>query len=478
MVAKAKKPEADSVDTGDIACTLPMPRFRDGMYKWQRDALRAFDEGRARFGMFMCHRRSRKTTLSVNLQIREACTTPNTVHRYIAPTRIEGFNIIWKDPMMLDSALPDKKIMDWEKNKGEMSVTFENGSIYQVEGANKITKTHRGKDCHSAVFDEWAMHENPEIWTAIIRPMLALDPTRWAWFFFTPNGANHAIEMYRNYQRQIAAGEIEDTLLVMLTAKTSGIISPKELARAKRDMPDALFRQEFFCEVLISSERILIQPVIVDRLQTIHHAYPEERRVISCDVGFEGDECVLMAIVNTEVIEMVIMHPLTTQEIVGALMVMGAKFDITDFVIDNIGNGKGVYDLMGTNPEYTVQEFDARLKSEFEIGESKVKCFNRRAEAWVMCWQEMQAGRVAYPYDMKTRNQISSVRFELKRNGAIGMELKEKVKKRIHESPDRADCFVAGQWALHNVKPYTGRREVINPGYQDETSDSMNWQAA
>jgi hypothetical protein len=146
-------------------------------------------------------------------------------------------------------------------------------------------------------------------------------------------------------------------------------------------------------------------------------------------------------------------------------------------VIDNIGNGKGVYDLMGGNPEYKVQEFDARRKSEFEIGESKVKCFNRRAEAWVQCWQEMQAGRVSYPHDTKLRNQLSSVRFVLKPNGAIGMELKEKVKKRIHESPDRADCYVAGQWGLKNVEPYEGRRQVINPGYQDEP-DGMNWQAA
>jgi hypothetical protein len=379
---------------------------------------------------------------------------------------------------MLDSALPDKRVMPWKKNKDELSVTFGNGSIYQLEGSDGMADGMRGNDCHSAVFDEWGIHKNNLAWTAVVRPMLALDYTRWAWFLFTPNGMTHAIEQYRSYERQIAAGEIEDTYLRTLTAKTSGIISPRELARAKRDMPDALFRQEFFCEVLISSERILIQPVIVDRLKTIHHIHPEERRIISCDVGFEGDECVLLAMVNTEVIEMVIMHPLTTQEIVGALMVLGSKFDITNFIIDNIGDGRGVYDMMSSNPEYNVQKFDARLKTDFMIGESKVQCFNRRAEAWVQCWQEMQAGRVAYPDDMKLRNQLSSVRFELKPNGAIGMELKEKVKKRIHESPDRADCYVAGLWGLQRVEPYEGRREIINPGYQTQSPDGMNWQAA
>lgn len=457
--------------------TLPVSRFTHGAYKWQIEALEAFDEGRARFASFMCHRRSRKTTLAINLMIREACAHPRRLYRYIAPTRVDAEEIVWNDPFMLFEHLPPRNVIPWKAVKKNLSVTFPNGSVVKLEGANKITQSHRGKACNGVVFDEWAQHENPEIWPEIFYPMINESDDNWAWFLWTPKGLNHAVEQYRKYEEQAKAGEYDDVYTVTLRAygpESSGIVSAKKLARARSDMPEPLIRQEYGCEILVTTEMVLIQPNIIERLKTIHHSWPEERRIISCDPGFGGDECVIQAIVNTEVIDQEIRHPVgenPTAEIVGALNMMGVKYDITDYIIDNIGYGQGVIDGMRGNPLYTVQDFDARRTSEFMVGINQ--CYNRRAEGWWYLWQEMTAGRVDYPTDPKLRKQLTNVCYKFKGNGAIIMELKELVRKRLGESPDRADCYVAGQWGLKNVEPYENRRPVdLTPRQQP------SWQAA
>jgi len=471
MVAKGEQSEV----------TVPVERFTSGMFPWHKEALAAFDNGKARFASLMCHRRSRKTTLALNLMIRECCANPRHLYRYIAPTRVEARDIVWNDPFMLFGHLPDKRKIPWRAVKSELSVYWPNGSILKLEGANKITKTHRGKACNGAVFDEWSQHENPDIWPEIFRPMIAEGADRWAWFLWTPKGLNHAVEQYRKWERQSKAAEYGDLYVKTLAAygpNASGIMSPKELARALADMPDALGRQEFGCEILVSTDMILIQPYVIERLLNIHHGWPEERRIISCDPGFGGDECVLMAWVNTEVIDMQIMHPSSTGEVVGALNVLGQKYDISNYIIDNIGVGQGVIDGMRENPDYHVQDFDARKKSEFLTCGGNVKTFNRRAEGWWYLWEQMRDGKVEYPHDIKTRTQLSNVCYKLKTDGAVAMELKENVRKRIGSSPDRADCYVAGHWGLKNVDPYTGRREIIPADYGTNATRERSWQAA
>lgn len=462
--------------------TVPVKRFQSGMFPWQRKALQAFDEGRARFASLMCHRRSRKTTLVINLMIRECCQNPRHLYRYIAPTRVEARDIVWNDPDMLFAALPPRNKIPWRDRKSELSVTFPNGSVLQLEGANKITQRHRGKRCNGCAFDEWGIHENPEIWPEIIRPMISDHEDNWTWFLFTPKGLNHATEQYREYERQIEACEVDDVYVQTLKAygpEASGIISKKELARIRKDTPDALYRQEYGCEILVSGAMILIQPHVVDQLRNIHHSHGVEKRIIACDPAFGGDECVIQAIVNTEIIEQLILHVQATGEtgqIIGALNMMGQKYEITDFIIDNIGYGKGVIDGMRLCETYNVQDFDARRKSDFTAG--NYNCFNRRAEGWWYLWQEMVAGRVGYPTDVKLRKQLCSVGYKLKGNGSVIMWEKALIKKLLGESPDRADCFVSGIWGLRNVEPWTPPRTPLDDYSSSNESEVASCWAA
>ena len=438
---------------------LPNRRFVRGSFDWQRGCLQRFDEGRARFAHLVCHRRARKTSLAINLQIRECCKHPRHIYRYVAPTLVEAKNIVWNDPDMLFASLPNQRLIPWVANKGDLSITFPNRAIFKLEGGNKIAEGHRGKASHGTVFDEWAQHENPDIWPAIFQPMVYEDASRWAWFLYTPNGTNHAYDQYKELTRQMKKGLEQDVYTLLLKASQSCIIPKAQLERARRTMPDALFRQEFECDFLVSSDRVLIQPYVIERLENIHHHFPEEHRIISCDPAFSGDECVIFVMINTHIVEMKIMHPGTTGDIIAALRMLGDEHDIQDFIIDNIGDGRGVYDGMKSCRDYNVQRFDARLKSVITIGEQVFT--NRRAEAWWHLWDEMKDGRVDYIQDPKTRKQLSAVQYVMKSNGSIGMELKEHVKKRLGESPDRADAFVAGVWGTQHVEPYGDRRGTI-----------------
>ena len=420
----------------------------------QLNALTAFDQGRARFAHFIWHRRGRKTTMALNLILRECQRWKNKIYRFIAPIQTDARGIIWEDPNMLDMYLPDESLGLWKKNEGRMEVKFlKTNCLLKLEGADKVAEGKRGKRCDGVVLDEWAQHKAHDLlWNAVLRPMIAENPTIWAWFLTTPNGLNHAYDMYMKARDLYLSGNSE-TYTSLMTARTSTLISASELAKAKEDMPDAVFRQEFLCEWLAATEMVLIQAYELERLKGIRHGTTVEKRVISIDPAFTGDECILMYMNNTKVIDLVSLHPRVTGEIVGAASVMAARHDCKNFVVDSIGNGKGVYDDLCAFPEFNVRNFDSRRRVIIQPGD-KHEFSNVRAKAWWYAWEEIKAGRVVYPEDQRIRAQVSQMRFRPVGQGALAMELKEDYKKRVKCSPDRGDAWIMGIDATRDVEPH------------------------
>lgn len=425
--------------------TVPVRRFQDGVLPWQEDGLRSFDQGRSRFAYLVCHRRSRKTTLALNLQIRECLAHPRRMYRYVAPTQIEARAIAWDDPNMLFAYLPPKELCPWQANSQRLEIKFPNRSILKLEGADKISQSHRGKASAGVVFDEWSYHEDPTVWTAVFRPMIAESSDRWAWFLFTPNGQNHA---YDDYRRAIKSDD-GDVYTTMLKASESGIIPKTELLRAKREMPPYLYEQEFECSFLAAEETVLIQPAMVERLENINHGWAEVHEIIACDPAFGGDECVIYAMRNTTIIDEQYLHSDKTGEITGALQVMGAKNKIHNYIIDSIGYGKGVFDNMVADARNNVQEFDSRRKVESHPG-AYARFKNHRSEAWWYAYNEIKDGHVAYPKDAKLRKQLCTPHYQMP-NGVLKMETKEQIKKRLKASPDRADAWIMGLYGTQHV---------------------------
>ena len=210
------------------------------MHLEQQKILQAFDDSEARFFLLNWHRRARKTTLLLNLLIREAVKNENSVYGFIAPTYKQGKSIIWLDPNMLMSYLPMDRVKRIVAN--ELYVEFDNGSLFRTFGADEPDAI-RGNDFKGVVFDEWAM-QKLAVWQEIIRPIIAQDSKRWAMFAFTPKGRNHAYDYWNK-----AEGS-KDWYKSFLTAPMSNIITEEELIKAKQDMPEATFNQEFLCDFL------------------------------------------------------------------------------------------------------------------------------------------------------------------------------------------------------------------------------------
>ena len=112
------------------------------------------------------------------------------------------------------------------------------GMIY-VSGCDDTVK--RGFNPSFVVFDEWAEVRDSGIWPEVVRPVLAENGGS-ATFIYTPKGRNHAWELSKK-----TAGR-PDWEHFTLPVSATQAIPAEELALAKLDMPEALYRQEFECE--------------------------------------------------------------------------------------------------------------------------------------------------------------------------------------------------------------------------------------
>jgi hypothetical protein len=95
---------------------VPVTRYWDSQHPHQKRVFHAFDQGEKRFFVLNWHRRARKTTLLLNLLIRECCRNRDVTFDYVGPTYRQAKNIIWRDPNMLNAYLPPKDEIRWTKN--------------------------------------------------------------------------------------------------------------------------------------------------------------------------------------------------------------------------------------------------------------------------------------------------------------------------------------------------------------------------
>ena len=156
---------------------IPNKQFIDGMHEHQKDVLEAFDRRtpwaqKLRAWSFWLEwaRRHRKTTLAVNLLIREACRYERAKYIYVSPYQAETRKIVWDDPTMLRGALPDKREMGCKPNETKMLLVFANGSMVQFGGADEPDSI-RGIDAIGAVLDERALIKEL-VWTEILLPVV------------------------------------------------------------------------------------------------------------------------------------------------------------------------------------------------------------------------------------------------------------------------------------------------------------------
>lgn len=270
-------PRCPLVDAPPIQ--IPVPAFQP--HRWMVESLA--DETH-RFKVHRWHRRARKTTLGLNKLIRAACLAQGETFAYIGPTYKQTRSIVVKDPLMLRQYLP-RDVLRKDFNESDLTAEVVTGSVVRLFGADEPDSL-RGIRFKGVVLDEWALQKRA-IFDEILYPVL-LESHGWCDFYLTPKGRNHAWEFWRRGQLP----DHVDWRTFDLRASESKLLTEEQLALARREMGEELYRQEMECEFLEDVQAVFrgLEQCLSGDLEQ-----PQEGRryVMGVDLGRTHDATVL-----------------------------------------------------------------------------------------------------------------------------------------------------------------------------------------
>lgn len=198
----------------------------------------------ARFKVIIRGRRGGKTEEEIQGVSMDAVINPG-LHWLVGPNYRQIKSIAWtrlKSVLRVDP--------DWNFNESELSAVHKyilddkgNPTKIELKGADNPDSLV-GVALRSLRLDEAALMKR-EVWTKVLRPMLA-DYKAPAYFYSTPRGKNWIYDLWCRGNE----GHDKDWKSWRQPTEVNKYISPSEIADAKKDMSDRLFRQEFLAEFL------------------------------------------------------------------------------------------------------------------------------------------------------------------------------------------------------------------------------------
>ncbi len=245
---------------------------------------------------------------------------------------------------MLKTYLP-REVLKKDPNESELYCEFFNGSILQILGADDPDSL-RGKAFKGVILDEWALMK-PMVWEEILRPILT-ENKGWAWFLFTPKGRNHAFKYWNNAREWAKEGG--EWANFFLSVNESGLIDPKELENARKEMPEMLFRQEFLCEFLEGEGAVFknINKCVSGKLE---EPIPGGRYVIGVDLAKTEDFTVLVCIdiFTKRVVAFDRFNEVSWRLQKERISMMARKYNDASVIVDSTGLGDPILEDLQNN---------------------------------------------------------------------------------------------------------------------------------
>lgn len=248
----------------------------------------------------------------------------------------------------------------------------------------------------------------------------------------TPAGMNIFFELYNQALRDPKwyAG--------LFPVTVTNVLSPDELAEARKNMTDAQYRQEFLCDFSASSEDILIPLDLIMKAvkrNNLPQTYTWAPIVIGVDVARFGDDSSVICVrQGNHVIEMKAYREMNLMTFSDAVAGMITRHGAVMCFVDVVGLGSGVVDrlnqlgftnIIGVNAGYAPDN---------------PKYKNKRAEMWDTMKKWLEDGG-DLPDDPILIAQLSSVQYSFDPTDRLILEKKEDMRKRGVPSPDRAESL-------------------------------------
>ncbi len=163
---------------------------------------------------------------------------------YFLPTYSQAKKVIWEGKTNDGTPFLDffpKQWIEGKPNDTELKIKFKNGSMFQLIGTDKIDAIV-GTNPIGTVFSEFPL-QDVRAWQ-FIRPILAANGG-WAIFNGTPRGMNHA-----HAQLIFARDNRDKWFSEVLPASVTKVIPQAVLDDERKQMPEALYEQEYECKFL------------------------------------------------------------------------------------------------------------------------------------------------------------------------------------------------------------------------------------
>lgn len=231
----------------------------------------------ARFNVLACGRRFGKTTLGLELDIQPA---------------LDGYPVAWFSPtykMMGEVWRDTRKVLapiTKTVNAQEHRLELITGGVMDMWSLDSPDST-RGRKYKRVVVDEAAMVPNfQEAWQAAIRPTLT-DYEGDAYWLSTPKGMNFFKQGFDYGQDPL----MPDWASWQMPTTSNPYMSPAEIEKARQELPELTFKQEYLAEFLQSEGAVFrnIKPNLTAPLNADPESHKDHRIVSGLDWAQKHD---------------------------------------------------------------------------------------------------------------------------------------------------------------------------------------------
>jgi hypothetical protein len=166
---------------------------------------------------------------------------------------------------------------------------------------------------------------------------------------------------------------------------------------------------------------------------------------------FGDDHTVLALILGRHLDQIKAHHGIDTVQTAGMALVFAADHKLrgSDILVDTIGVGGGVADILFRQHSIQVQEFIAGSKPTGTVKFMEGGKFaNRRSEAWWHLREQLKAGAISFnpglPDEIKSLliEDLTAPTYEIKSDRMLAVESKDDTKERIGRSTDYGDAVM------------------------------------